>query len=109
MMDKRSNLIIEVQRCSDGVINGSDITYSVLRRLVNNSLLGGSGGGTHQGGSQADTLTGISGDDSHSSCQGHDTLQSASGDDVFNGDARRYLLKSGGGNNSLFRGKDKDT
>ena len=90
-MDNRSNLIIEVQRCSDGVSNGSDITNPFLRGLVNNSVREGSGGGTVQGGSQADTLTGSSGDDSLSSCQGHDTLQGSSSDDVLNGD--HLLLK----------------
>lgn len=93
-------MIVEVQRCSDGVSNGSDITYPVLRGLVNNSLRGGSGSGTLQGRSEADTLTGTSGDNSLSSCQGHDTLQGSSGDDVFNGDARLDLIKSGGSNDS---------
>ena len=54
MMDNRSNLIIEVQRCSDGVSNGSDINYSVLRGLIDNSLRGGSGCGTLIGGSGSD-------------------------------------------------------
>ena len=56
MMGNRSNLIIEVPHCSDGVSDGSDVTYPVLRGLVNNCLSRGSGGDTLIGGDGADTF-----------------------------------------------------
>ena len=54
MMGNRSNLMIEVPRCSDCVIDGSDVSYSFLRELVNYSLRGGSGDDTLIGGSGSD-------------------------------------------------------
>ena len=56
MMGDRSNLIIEVPHCSDGVSDGSDVTYPVLRGLVNNCLSGDSGSDTLIGGDGADTF-----------------------------------------------------
>ena len=55
-MGNQSNLIIEVPHCSDGVSDGSDVTYPVLRGLVNNCLSGDSGGDTLIDGDGADTF-----------------------------------------------------
>ena len=63
MMGNRWNLMIEVAHCSDGVSDGSDVTYTVLRGLVNNSLSGGSGGDTLIGGSGSDRFVLSTGND----------------------------------------------
>ena len=63
MMGNRLNLMIEVAHCSDGVSDGSDVTYTVLTGLVNNSLSGGSGGDTLIGGSGSDRFVLSTGND----------------------------------------------